>query len=354
MLILSAEGKAPILPLLTVPSFLYFQLFKMGYDVERFSPQNVDEELICTICRGVLEDPLQFPSCEHAFCASCIHGWLHRQLSCPIDRNHVTALQLKPVPRILKNLLSKLLISCENQSFGCTANVRLDGLQSHLVTCEFNPKRPVPCHQGCGLVVAFDEMKEHNCVRELNNIIQSQKGKLTELQTQMDEQRQQLNEQKREIYNLKEVVRSLSVMNTPHNLQTSLIPSLATPSNHDTDIHQWLTRLQPARVTRWGGMISTPDAVLQAVIRRCLADSGCPPSILNELMENAHERKWPTGLSTLETRQLNRRRYEQFVSKRIPGKQAVVIMACENEHMGESMSVEPGLVMIFAHGIEAE
>lgn len=99
-------------------------------------------------------------------------------------------------------------------------------------------------------------------------------------------------------------------------------------------------------------MISTPDAVLQAVIRRALADSGCPPAILNELMENAHERKWPPGLSTLETRQLNRRRYEQYVCKRIPGKQAVVIMACENEHMGESMTLDPGLVMIFAHGIE--
>ena len=38
--------------------------------------------------------------------------------------------------------------------------------------------------------------------------------------------------------------------------------------------------------------------------------------------------------------------------QKIPGKQAVVIMACENEHMGESMTLEPGLVMIFAHGIE--
>ena len=132
-----------------------------------------------------------------------------------------------------------------------------------------------------------------------------------------------------------------------------LLPSnLQQPDHYDNEVHQWLVGLQSARVTRWGGMISTPDAVLQAVIRRALADSGCPPTILNELMENAHERKWPPGLSTLETRQLNRRRYEQYVCKRIPGKQAVVIMACENEHMGESMTLEPGLVMIFAHGIE--
>jgi E3 ubiquitin-protein ligase NRDP1 len=36
-------------------------------------------------------------------------------------------------------------------------------------------------------------------------------------------------------------------------------------------------------------------------------------------MENAHERRWPSGLSTLETRQLNRRQYENYVTKRIPG-----------------------------------
>lgn len=83
--------------------------------------------------------------------------------------------------------------------------------------------------------------------------------------------------------------------------------------------NRWVNSLQTARVTRWGGMISTPDAVLQAVIKRALIDSGSPPHIVNELMENAHERRWPNGLSTLETRQLNRRQYENYVTKRIPG-----------------------------------
>lgn len=116
--------------------------------------------------------------------------------------------------------------------------------------------------------------------------------------------------------------------------------------------HRWVNSLQPARVTRWGGMISTPDAVLQAVIKRSLVESGCPASIVNELIENAHERSWPQGLATLETRQMNRRYYENYVAKRIPGKQAVVVMACENQHMGDDMVQEPGLVMIFAHGVE--
>lgn len=123
-------------------------------------------------------------------------------------------------------------------------------------------------------------------------------------------------------------------------------------NEHPTPFHRWVNSLQPARVTRWGGMISTPDAVLQAVIKRSLVESGCPASIVNELIENAHERSWPQGLATLETRQMNRRYYENYVAKRIPGKQAVVVMACENQHMGDDMVQEPGLVMIFAHGVE--
>ena len=60
----------------------------MGFDTQRF-PNGFDEELICTysivdfdvyiikricwifsgaICGGILQDPVQAPTCEHAFC----------------------------------------------------------------------------------------------------------------------------------------------------------------------------------------------------------------------------------------------------------------------------------------------
>ena len=69
-------------------------------------------------------------------------------------------------------------------------------------------------------------------------------------------------------------------------------------------------------------------------------------------MANAHERRWPAGLLTLETRQMNRRQYEQYICRRVPGRQAVIVMACDNAHMSDDMIIEPGIVMIFAHGIE--
>lgn len=48
------------------------------------------------------------------------------------------------------------------------------------------------------------------------------------------------------------------------------------------------------------------------MIKRSLSESGCPPHIIDDLMENCHERRWPPGLSSLETRQNNRRLQVMF------------------------------------------
>ncbi|KAK4302261.1 hypothetical protein Pmani_025637 [Petrolisthes manimaculis] len=323
----------------------------MGFDLTRFQGE-VDEELLCPICSEVLEDPLQAPSCEHAFCSGCINEWLSRQQTCPVDRQPITSSQLKSVPRILRSLLSKLYISCDNKPHGCGSVVKLDALGCHLEECEFNPKRPVPCEQGCGLVVPKDELKDHNCLRELRSLIQSQSGKIAELQQELAENKYQLNEQKREIQLLKvhtttqgseDFMRAMRISNPQ-------MRAIADQMEQD-EVVRWASCLSRARVTRWGGMISTPDAMLQAVIRRALSESGCPPHIIDQLMENAHERRWPPGLSTLETRQMNRRHYESYICKRVPGKQAVVVMACDNRHMNDDMLLDPGLVMIFAHAV---
>ena len=50
----------------------------------------------------------------------------------------------------------------------------------------------------------------------------------------------------------------------------------------EEEILRWSKNLNSARVTRWGGMISTPDSVLGRVIRRSLIESGCPTHIVQD------------------------------------------------------------------------
>eukprot|EP00731_Ephydatia_muelleri_P035138 Em0099g10a len=270
-------------------------------------------------------------------------------------------------------MLSRLKITCDNKDFGCTNVVALEGLETHLTECSFNPKRLVQCEKGCSLMVPLDEVPQHSCIKKLHDLLKLEQTRTEDLTTKVDRMEIQLSEQalkmdrleaqlseqnrellkadrleiqlsehNREILILKEMVRSLRVC--------LVFPRVNTTDETEKAIQtvRWLSGLKPARIKRWGGMISTPDDVLQSIIKRALQDSGCPAHMILELMNNAHERRWPCGLNTLESRQLNRQQCEQYVTKRVPGKQAVVIMAMENEHMGESMVTYPGMFALGA------
>ncbi|CAF2537232.1 unnamed protein product [Rotaria sp. Silwood2] len=158
----------------------------MGFDIQRF-PNVIDEELICSICRGVLQDPLQIPSCEHTFCRTCIEEWLSQTQTCPIDRTPIEINQLKLVPRILKNLLNRLEIKCENE--GCITIVKLDVLANHLTDCEYNKNILIQCENGCGLIFNLNikkTTKDHNCIQALNNELNNVKNELEKYRNDVD------------------------------------------------------------------------------------------------------------------------------------------------------------------------
>lgn len=139
--------------------------------------------------------------------------------------------------------------------YGCTQVLKLDALQSHLDECEHNPKRPLPCDAGCGFVIPKDELKDHNCVRELRTLCHQQQQKLSELKTEVADQHITINELKRELNLIKDFMRAMRVSNPA-------MRAIADQMERD-EVIRWSNSLPRARVTRWGGMISTPDDSLQ-------------------------------------------------------------------------------------------
>lgn len=186
----------------------------MGFDIERFSGK-VNEGLLCSICRDVLEEPLQAP-CEHAFCSSCIHAWLTHYNTCPEDRLPLWPSDLKPIFRYMKNDLDALRIRCDNEARGCKVLVRLDALKTHLkeecgfvlVSCsnegcdeQFTRRdleahsevckfQTAECSKGCGLKVNKNEEPDHNCIAELRKTLTKQQQeshtKIRELKQEME------------------------------------------------------------------------------------------------------------------------------------------------------------------------
>nr|XP_022326008.1 E3 ubiquitin-protein ligase NRDP1-like isoform X2 [Crassostrea virginica]XP_022326009.1 E3 ubiquitin-protein ligase NRDP1-like isoform X2 [Crassostrea virginica] len=333
----------------------------MGYEINRFR-QEVNKEFICPICQGVLENPQQVSECEHAFCKACIDEWLKRQPTCPVDRKRISPKDLKPVPRILTNLLSNLEIACDNANYGCTTVVKLEKLPEHLREC-YHSQTPVQCTKGCGITVPKYKSKDHNCVLDLRSIVEQQASSIAKMQSEINSLKASgITEMQTELTEM--MVSGLSHMQTEITDHTSGIRFLKecmrsmVGSNPQTRLQfmleneDFLRSLETARVTQWGSMISTPNDDMLEGIKSSLTENGCPLHLATELIEKATEKHWPSGLSSLDARQLNREQCEKYVAKRIPGKQAVLVLACDNNHVPENLIMDPGLVMIFSRGVE--
>ncbi|XP_063951195.1 RING finger protein 151-like [Lytechinus pictus] len=194
----------------------------MGYDQDRFLGP-IKDGLMCSICKDVLEEPLQAP-CEHAFCATCIHGWLVHERTCPEDRQNLEECDLRPLFRYMRNDLNKLRLRCVNADNGCSEVCSLEVLSRHEAECSFGtaecPNRARGCEEilerrlldshlancsyrsskcpnGCGLTILSSELESHNCVSELrtelellrSEMICKQEDLRHEMQLRLDSQR---------------------------------------------------------------------------------------------------------------------------------------------------------------------
>ncbi len=169
----------------------------MGWELERFPEPN--QELVCCICTGVVDDPVEI-RCRHIFCNVCLKTWLknrgsshsRRAGTCPSCRATVKHRDIRSAPHMLKNIIGKQLIRCENKARGCTETPKLDDLISHQKNCMYAevvcqtqgckvafmrkdsakhakscPKRRILCEKGCSLEMFLSEIASHNCVAAL-------------------------------------------------------------------------------------------------------------------------------------------------------------------------------------------
>ena len=92
----------------------------------------VESNVVCSICNGVIINPIQCLICENSFCENCIEDWKKKQggNSCPFRCPNPTFKN----SRLIKNLLSSLIFKCEN---GCNTEIPYLNLEEH-----YNEKCP--------------------------------------------------------------------------------------------------------------------------------------------------------------------------------------------------------------------
>ena len=131
-------------------------------DVERVVNQDMlSDELKCRICHGILMHPMECKQCENCFCMNCLQKWLLQSGHCPFKCAEEPDFKLKP-HKIIRNMLSKLKISCKHKSLGCQKVLDYDKLEIHEEhECDMARK---PCPErsaGCKAMLARDEIEKH-------------------------------------------------------------------------------------------------------------------------------------------------------------------------------------------------
>lgn len=112
----------------------------MGFGVDQFvDPAHISDELICPICCGVLERPVQ-TSTEHLFCEDELLEWMERSETCPVTNRKLDPAEIRKPSRIIMNILGGLMIKCNNRAEGCLWTGRYDTINDHLKTCAHRPR----------------------------------------------------------------------------------------------------------------------------------------------------------------------------------------------------------------------
>nr|KAJ3421667.1 E3 ubiquitin-protein ligase pdzrn3 [Polyrhizophydium stewartii] len=122
--------------------------------------QQPSASLLCPICQDVYTDPVITSGCHHSFCAACIAQSLTFESHCPLCRGRLQASDLHP-NLALAGLISELLVFCRFRDDGCTQQIRLESLQSHIDQCPFAPRSCEFQRYGCAFKGAARDLQAH-------------------------------------------------------------------------------------------------------------------------------------------------------------------------------------------------
>ena len=186
-------------------------------------------------------------------------------------------------------------------------------------------------------------MVHHNCVKNLRQ-------RVNVLEDQVREQKIELSEQKNKTARFWVELELLQA--TVKQLQVAVGDTGPVNIDRDREIVGWVDTLAEATVRDWGGIVSTPLRQTLEPYKQLLLECNCPEWLAEELVAHGHESQWPIMMRSLSVRNENRATYSRFKTRRVPDRQAVLIMQFENSHMDLQLIQSPGILVLLSHGVE--
>lgn len=179
------------------------------FDESRFETHpKIEREYICSVGRGVLNNPKMVPCCKNAFCHHCIiqsRPYVHdgddnhpqqqgppahyNTLKCPICREEFQVDKLTDICLPLNNLLDKLRIKCSFKD--CEEVVTMDNIVLHEYHCKLNPEREVSCTY-CDKKLPYSAQEEHYCKERVLRKFDDVEKKTEQIRKEADKQKKML------------------------------------------------------------------------------------------------------------------------------------------------------------------
>jgi hypothetical protein len=147
------------------------ELIKHNNSIEEFrvlSPKDYYDNLKCTICNQLCNEPRLINCCDRLVCKLCITERIGSIPTCPVCG------QFKPgvlIPnRFITRLFDNLRVRCSFAHNGCNEAFSYHAIQDHERKCKHNDTTYVKCGE-CGFDIASNKIANHNCIRHLSQII---------------------------------------------------------------------------------------------------------------------------------------------------------------------------------------
>ena len=158
----------------------------MPIDLKKYVNQAVSttmgetpEHLSCTICLGLIYEPMECSECENPFCSICINEWFQNNENCPTCNKKQ---KLRNMHKFLRNQLNQMQVTCL-----CKQEMSYEELVAkHVQTCF---KKEIDCPLDCKeKIKSVEESARHfdQCPKVLHECLKcKQEMKREDMNTHM-------------------------------------------------------------------------------------------------------------------------------------------------------------------------
>ena len=124
----------------------------------------IEDEIICIICRNIKIEPIMCTKCQYSFCSECIEEWKKKSQTCPLKCYDPTYVNC----RLIKNILSKLKFKCKNS---CEEIIPYNKLSAHY---DFECKNINEKEKYQNLLIKYNNLdKDYNKLETEYNILKT-------------------------------------------------------------------------------------------------------------------------------------------------------------------------------------